>query len=597
MSHALASPITVDNFKNKEIIRYPVPLIRGTLADSSEKEITIKNLETGKEIAGVAHKGKFKLLTELKPGENRLVIKSGGKKFPLIIEYKPQTTPYVLRIHYITDNTGETKYISPIPDDPQNYEEKLGTLAKLAQTFCADTMDRQGYGKKTFNLEFDEKDDVVVHLHTSPKPRSYFHENSSFTWYGHVSGLVNQEFPAGKGLPGRNLGIANVTEFDKKKKGVVGGCALGAPGLALFGSGSMYCMPNSIEDTFRAFSDDTPIDPKKEFDDSAGRSARWALASTAIGACVHEFGHAFGLPHTKDNLGIMKRGFDRFNRVFMFVEPKSRHNKKPIEIDDTQIARWCPAYAGRLNKSRFLSMDDIQYANDIAPVISRDEKDPDTIIIESTNGIAWVGFYDYNGGDLYIGTDAKEEFKKPYPRRKTYSIKEVVNTYGHKQFSIGASDCLGNDALAYPKHLGIFSNKKVSLTTGKKVQVTHDEGDYKAKYAVDGYVDKESMWSAPGKENGQGLAVDLGTPTEIDRIVVYPYWDGRRYYQYTVEISKNGKQWTMIADKSDNTEKATENGHTHTFNAQKVKYIKVTMLKNSDNPWLHLVELQAFGPE
>ena len=41
-------------------------------------------------------------------------------------------------------------------------------------------------------------------------------------------------------------------------------------------------------------------------------------------------GHAFGLPHCTDDLYIMTRGFDRLNRVFTLVEPRSQHNREPI---------------------------------------------------------------------------------------------------------------------------------------------------------------------------------------------------------------------------------------------------------------------------
>ncbi len=135
-----------------------------------------------------------------------------------------------------------------------------------------------------------------------------------------------------------------------------------------------------------------------------------------------------------------------------------------------------------------------------------------------------------------------------------------------------------------------------SLTTGKPVSASSSGGSpenpEKAEYAADGWVDSTKYWGtipAP-----QWWKVDLEKEYSVDRIQVVPYFDGNRYYQYTVEVSTDGQKWTQVVDASKNTTPGTEKGYLHKFNPTPARYVKVNMLKNSDNPAVHLVEVRAY---
>jgi hypothetical protein len=75
---------------------------------------------------------------------------------------------------------------------------------------------------------------------------------------------------------------------------------------------------------------------------------------------------------------------------------------------------------------------------------------------------------------------------------------------------------------------------------------------------------------------------------------VFPYWDGRRYYQYTVQVSLDGKTWTQVVDMSKNTKPSTPQGDLHKFERTEARYIRINMLKNSANTGVHLVEIRAY---
>jgi hypothetical protein len=141
---------------------------------------------------------------------------------------------------------------------------------------------------------------------------------------------------------------------------------------------------------------------------------------------------------------------------------------------------------------------------------------------------------------------------------------------------------------------------KPNLATGKPVTVgpASDRNDsWSAKVAVDGKSDDaDAHWASEGAAP-QWLRVDLGEVQEINAVKVITYWDGGRYYQLDAEVSEDGETWTKVLDFSNDTAPATADGYSATFPATRARYVKVNMLKNSANPFVHIVELIVDGPE
>jgi hypothetical protein len=78
---------------------------------------------------------------------------------------------------------------------------------------------------------------------------------------------------------------------------------------------------------------------------------------------------------------------------------------------------------------------------------------------------------------------------------------------------------------------------------------------------------------------------------------VFPYWGSERYYQYTVEVSKDGKSWRRVGDMSNNTRPATPKGDEFRFDPVAARYVRVKVLRHSLNRGVHLVEVKVFGAE
>ncbi len=135
-----------------------------------------------------------------------------------------------------------------------------------------------------------------------------------------------------------------------------------------------------------------------------------------------------------------------------------------------------------------------------------------------------------------------------------------------------------------------------NITFGKPVTVSGEQYESLPKYAVDGVVQVKpfahTYWAA--QPAPQWIQVDLEQPVALSAVQVFTYWDEQRHYQYTVEVSIDGTTWTQVADMSANDKPATSAGVRHAFDPVTARYIRVTMLRSSANPGLHIVEIRAF---
>jgi N-acetyl-beta-hexosaminidase len=133
-----------------------------------------------------------------------------------------------------------------------------------------------------------------------------------------------------------------------------------------------------------------------------------------------------------------------------------------------------------------------------------------------------------------------------------------------------------------------------NLATGKPVTVgpSPDRADgWFARIAVDGRADDPNgHWASVGPAP-QWLQVDLQAVHPVNFINLITYWDGNRYYQWTAEVSVDGQTWTKVLDFSRNTAAATAKGYSAKFPRTDARYVRINMLKNSANPFVHIVEL------
>ena len=432
VASAADSGIRVSNFESGTTVRHSVVLLRGTLEDGAEA-IEIRNARTPKSaspIKPVVRNGQFKALIELSEGRNIVGLRTGAGAKPLLLElnYQPQTNPYYVRLVWMTDNTGDTTFAAPNESVPQDYAARLRTAALLMQTFTADRMHELGYGRRTFRLERDADGQVIVHTLKAPHAADHYYaigDNSGY--WAAVGRWLNREHPAPKA---KNIVLAAFTRKDPETGKMKGHTALGGGNLGLFGSASVFSWPRNIADAAEVFLDNTKVDPSKVHDDSAGRGTNWGLASTTIGATLHEMGHTFGLPHCTDGRCIMTRGFDRFNRFFALHDPPSRRGFRATEFRPDEEAYFARISASYLRWSLWFSLDEVERGEGGRPSILIDKADK-RVVVEAESGVRWVGFW--VGGDIH----AFQEFGDgdTAPTKVELSFDEIGEKLGRKALS------------------------------------------------------------------------------------------------------------------------------------------------------------------
>ena len=220
----------------------------------------------------------------------------------------------------------------------------------------------------------------------------------------------------------------------------------------------------------------------------------------------------------------------------------------------------------------------IRNRKDMRPNSWEAAKFEDTVTILLSSKIAGSIRYTLNGA--------------PFSQSAIYTA--PLKLYESSSFKAQLYDA-GNRPQGLPSEGSFIKIKREnSLITGMAVSASTDQLDPRAaRLIVDGEITKDDYWS---DKAGGWVTIDLGKAQTIDKLKVYTYWDNYRYYQYVIDVSPDGKTWHKVVDFSRNTEKSTAQGYVHALSPVKTRYIKITMLYNSANAMMHLVELNAFGP-
>lgn len=409
--------ITVSNFKEGDEVRHSVVLIRGAV--DGNVPVMVRQTGTGtppKTITPLMAAGKFKALVELTPGQNLIEFQTQppGAPLKLRLNLKPATDPHYVRLIWLTDKSGATDYATPEDGFPQNYEDRLRTAALALQCFTAERMFELGYGRRTFNLKTDNKGKVIVETIKAPKDADYYYSlTNDQQWWQETNSYLNTRYPDPNV---KNLVLAAFTRKDPETGKMKAHTALGGGNLGLFGSASVFSWPDSVEHIQTTFMNPATYDVTRVHDDSVGRKNYWGLASTTMGATLHEMSHSFGLPHCKEPRDIMTRGFDRLNRFFTFSEPFL--GKEPKQFTAESEAWFAPISAAFLRWSPWFQADSPRNGKEEKPQIEFDDK-KQIVEFSGRTPLRVAGFWE--GGDIR----SFSEFKEPAPKKISMTMEEI----------------------------------------------------------------------------------------------------------------------------------------------------------------------------
>lgn len=189
----------IENFASGDAVSYSVALLRGTAPGVERGTVVVENLSSSRPTRvtrAPVVAGRFKVLVELVPGENRLTLAVGESRIDFLLTRRPDDNPRFVRLIYFVDSSGDETFATPdfwttdgkrgaqhrqneavkavVPGESSaesartaektsnNFRAKIGTAALLWQTATAERLNDAGYGRRTFSLELDEAGDPVV---------------------------------------------------------------------------------------------------------------------------------------------------------------------------------------------------------------------------------------------------------------------------------------------------------------------------------------------------------------------------------------------------------------------------------------------------
>ncbi|MFM2095079.1 MAG: hypothetical protein RIS70_2203 [Planctomycetota bacterium] len=384
------------NYRDGDEIRFPSPLLQGEIIDATVTRIdaTVESLHgesavvESRPFTGLASGGRFKVLVELRPGVNRIRLRGGVSTTEWKLVYRPATNSHYVRVIWMTDRAGDARYASPQQDDPQDIDGRLDTAMKLLQTAMAERLFDLGFDRRTFRLEYDERGRVKVHRWKRDVLAADDYELFVEPWHQAVDEALDKELVDAKA---KHVVIAAYTRFDPKLRRVLGHASLGKGRLALFGSGSLFAWPSRVDEVQSAFLNGRAIDPEQWFSDSADRHTWWSAASTSLGTMLHEIGHLFDLPHSRQPSDFMTRGGDHMNRVFVYADGPTAAFPRPRPFLERDIPAFQPISAASLVLNRWLSPDEPPQVEDPQFAVEVDAENK-TLRVSGRRAPRYVGF-------------------------------------------------------------------------------------------------------------------------------------------------------------------------------------------------------------
>lgn len=153
------------------------------------------------------------------------------------------------------------------------------------------------------------------------------------------------------------------------------------------------------------------------------------------------------------------------------------------------------------------------------------------------------------------------------------------------------------EAITYFNEISLSTDapvEVVNLALNKSATATNEQSTNPASNAIDG--DPDSRWSAAGYT--QSLEVDLGAIYSVNGTEVVCFND--RAYQYVVEVSTDGNNYTQVVNRSNNTTAGTNDAPiADNFSFIEARYVRISVsgAANYTGSWISIEELRVFGKE
>jgi hypothetical protein len=382
-----AAPV-VSNFGPSTIVRYRMPILRGTVDPRAYDAIVWNGKDDFRSWpAGGRH---FKALVPLRPGENWVTLESAGIFTHLELDFVPQTNPRKVRFAYVVPKNDNGNFDAPHgePNGIGSAQKRIGLGAELLQAMLADRLHNGGLGRHTFNLVTDANHQPIVHVWNSSLTRAEWQNMTDYQMYDWINNRLH-ELPACGDC--RTVAIVAASHWDAAAGKALAHGALGGGSLAMFGSVTLYSWAETLDDIVYRLSDDTEVSSLSPpvMDDSGLRGRVWANYATGLGAVLHELSHALDLLHAIEYRDIVTRGFDHVNRLIMSSEPPSDSSYGYSAFTANDEVTYNAAGLGRLRWHRFTALDVRAYNVNSPPQVNQVGNE---IRITTSAGLRVIGY-------------------------------------------------------------------------------------------------------------------------------------------------------------------------------------------------------------
>jgi len=309
----LRAEIKILNFADGDIVGYPLVIIKGT----TDHKVNVTNRPSC-----ISHRGnEFRVILDLVPGINRIVIQNSLESKILDIELKPPKNKKKFTACYFVPENGDERYQTSEGIDEYQWKTKIQTSLKMIQSFIAEDLDEMGVGKQTIHFISDSNLNPDVKLIRMPYSTKELHLMDQYGLYKAFRKCLKEQQ-----IYHEDLKFIAIPSFTR---GTNGHISLGGSYLASYSSIALQCWPDSTEKIDdKAYN--TNLLPEYMYEYQHRKDVSTQGGAT-IGALMHEIGHCFGLKHDGSKLSIMRRGFEYFYSAFVFNnmnEPSFEEQRK-----------------------------------------------------------------------------------------------------------------------------------------------------------------------------------------------------------------------------------------------------------------------------
>lgn len=270
--------ICITNLNDNEQITHSFVLIKGTIAQKANCSqvcnfITLTTTGNKLDIQSPLKNDSFKFLVKLSHGLNEFIITFCCVNQKFALQLIEKATDFVVTPLYLICEGHDGKFQAPITENNsiESACRRIMTGAKLLQCVIAEKLFEQNLGRKTFKL------DQTCHVFYSKlQYQTARRMKQKELWDYFARELIQSNLNSGKR---KFLGLLSCTRFQRNEKFLIedvveqtqAHVALGAGGLALFGSGCLYTWPENINDVIPRFLNENSVDINYFMDDSCHR--------------------------------------------------------------------------------------------------------------------------------------------------------------------------------------------------------------------------------------------------------------------------------------------------------------------------------------